>query len=76
MLQIKKSHQQGVTVLSLEGQLIHGGETRALAEQLAGLLKAGEVRVLLDLAALWYCQSISISQCPVIQPQYQLAVRG
>ncbi len=62
MLQIKKSHQQGVTVLSLEGQLIHGGETRALAEQLAGLLKAGEVRVLLDLAAVGFIDSAGVAE--------------
>lgn len=62
MLQIKKSHQQGVTVLSLEGQLIHGAETRALAEQLAGLLKAGEVRVLLDLAAVGFIDSAGVAE--------------
>ena len=62
MLQIKKSHQQGVTVLSLEGQLIHGGETRALAEQLAGLLKAGEVRVLLDLAEVGFIDSAGVAE--------------
>ena len=62
MPQIKKSHQQGVTVLSLEGQLIHGGETRALAEQLAGLLKAGEVRVLLDLAEVGFIDSAGVAE--------------
>ena len=62
MLQIKKSHQQGVTVLSLEGQLIHGAETRALAEQLAGLLKAGEVRVLLDLAEVGFIDSAGVAE--------------
>ncbi len=62
MLQIKKSHQQGVTVLSLEGQLIHGGETRVLAEQLAGLLQAGETRVVLDLAEVGFIDSAGVAE--------------
>jgi anti-sigma B factor antagonist len=62
MLQIKKSHQQGVTVLSLEGQLIHGSETRSLSEQLAGLLKDGEKRVLLDLAGVGFIDSSGVAE--------------
>lgn len=62
MLQIKKSHQQGVTILSLEGQLIHGGETRALSEQLAKLQQSGETRVLLDLAEVGFIDSAGVAE--------------
>ncbi len=62
MLQIKKSHQQGIVVLSLEGQLISGSETRALAEQLSRLMQAGESRVLLDLAGVGFIDSAGVGE--------------
>ena len=62
MLQIKKSSHQGVTLLSLEGQLIHGAETKALAEHWAGLLQAGETRVLLDLAGVGFIDSSGLGE--------------
>ncbi len=62
MLQVKKSSREGVTLLSLEGQLIHGAETRHLAQQLAGLIAAGETRVLLDLAGVGFIDSSGVAE--------------
>ena len=62
MLQIKTTHQQDVTILGLEGQLILGGETRALGDQLAALLKAGKTRVLLDLAEVGFIDSAGVAE--------------
>ncbi|HBH55021.1 MAG TPA: anti-sigma factor antagonist [Planctomycetaceae bacterium] len=62
MLQIRTSRQSGVTVLSLEGQLIHGAEGRQLGSQINDLVARGETRILLDLTGVGFIDSSGISE--------------
>lgn len=62
MLQIRTTRQGGVTVLSLDGQLIHGAETRQLGVQINELVARSETRLLLDLSGVGFIDSSGVAE--------------
>jgi len=62
MLQIHTQSVGDVIVLTLTGQLIHGSESRSLAEQIRDLGASGTSRVLVDLSGVGFIDSAGVGE--------------
>lgn len=55
------SHQGGITVFKLEGEIIDKGQTTGLMEQIDKLLSSGKKSIVLDLGGLRYMNSSGLN---------------
>jgi len=55
------THQGGITILKLEGEIIEKGQTTGLMEQIDTLLSSGKKNIVLDLGGLRYMNSSGLN---------------
>lgn len=55
------THQGGITIFKLEGEIIEKGQTTGLIEQIDKLLSSGKKNIVLDLGELRYMNSSGLN---------------
>jgi anti-sigma B factor antagonist len=55
------THQGGITIFKLEGEIIEKGQTTGLMEQIDTLLSSGKKNIVLDLEGLRYMNSSGLN---------------
>ena len=55
------THQGGITIFKLEGEIIEKGQTTGLMEQIDTLLSSGKKNIILDLEGLRYMNSSGLN---------------
>jgi len=55
------THQGGITIFKLEGEIIEKGQTTGLMEQIDTLLSSGKKNIVLDLGGLRYMNSSGLN---------------
>lgn len=73
-MEIRERHEDGVTILDLEGQLTLGDPTRMLKREVDRLVELGIRRVVLDLEKVPYIDSTGLGE--IVRSHTTLARRG